>query len=501
MAASCKNLNLDECDGLKKCLWSKDGKRNRCQLRSDVPKESLDVYDKKKKDRKKKRDKEDENTPLPPPPVGSLLPPKGKFRPPLLSNREMSRVKIPLSEIKTKRFKDILKRCGFVVVTGVLSPADVKRLEGFFGEDIRNLIIKTVGKKVKPDLSNAHCHGMQKNGKPCTISHATRGHAKKHVHPLLAGHPYCALHTPEDHPLSASVVKSLEAPKAASFKVQPDKVPSWILSELGRDPGYCPLRGLPHGKFAWGCRLNKKARSCWEVLHGTKSLVVSLDVPFYSPRDGPTTQANGSWPHADHNKHYRKHLTYQGVLYVWGSEIEEASTTVLWPSSHKREFSSMMLDEKSRRMKSHYVPIKNLTRATRDELFPRWEKEARRVPVPSGALLIWDSRLMHQGWKGGPRLAQPICWEPRDLRDEDALERKRRFSALGLPTNHSAASGLRHQEVSRTPFLPTNVIHDALHTIRPTIKPEPLKGKVSKAWSNTSGDFKGQIDDRFEKNL
>jgi hypothetical protein len=462
-----------------------------------------------KKDRKKKkRDKRDESEDVvvaavpPPSPVVVNLP-KGKFTPPLLSNRIMSQVKIPLSDIKKKRFTDILRKYGFVVVTGVLRATEIKRLEGFFGEDIKNLIIKTVDKRVKLNLSEAYCHGVKKNGEPCTISHATTGYAKKHVYPLLGGHSYCALHTPDDHPLSASVVQSLNAPKAASFKVQPDKVPSWITKELGKDPGYCALRGLPHGKFAWGCRLNKNAKSCWKVLHETDSLVVSLDVPFYSSRDDdpPPLKANGSWPHADHNKHYRRHLTYQGVLYVWGSEDEKASTTVVWPSSHKKEFSSMMRDEKSPRMKSHYVPIKNLTKATKDDLLPRWEKEARRVPVPSGALLIWDSRLMHQGWKGGPRLAQPICWEPRELRDGDALERKRRFSALGLPMNHSAASGIRHTTVSPTPFLPNIVIHDGKHTIRPTIKPEPLKGKVSVAWSEKGDDFKDKIEKRFDRTL
>ena len=33
-------------------------------------------------------------------------------------------------------------------------------------------------------------------------------------------------------------------------------------------------------------------------------------------------------------------------------------------------------------------------------------------------LLLWDSRTVHQGWRGGPRLAQPICWEPRERRSQ-----------------------------------------------------------------------------------
>eukprot|EP00004_Rigifila_ramosa_P025907 TRINITY_DN7865_c0_g1_i2.p4 TRINITY_DN7865_c0_g1~~TRINITY_DN7865_c0_g1_i2.p4 ORF type:complete len:108 (-),score=23.88 TRINITY_DN7865_c0_g1_i2:225-548(-) len=36
-------------------------------------------------------------------------------------------------------------------------------------------------------------------------------------------------------------------------------------------------------------------------------------------------------------------------------------------------------------------------------------RDARRVPVPAGALLVWNSRLIHQGHAGGPRLAMVGC--------------------------------------------------------------------------------------------
>ena len=37
----------------------------------------------------------------------------------------------------------------------------------------------------------------------------------------------------------------------------------------------------------------------------------------------------------------------------------------------------------------------------------------------NAGLLLWDSRTVHQGWRGGPRLAMPICWEPRHRRSEE----------------------------------------------------------------------------------
>merc|ERR1719215_376806 len=81
----------------------------------------------------------------------------------------------------------------------------------------------------------------------------------------------------------------------------------------------------------------------------------------------------------------------------------------------------------------------------RDRLIQGWEEKGRRMPVPAGALLLWTSRTTHQGWSGGPRLAQPVCWEPRCRRDEQMRERKMRLAALGLPSTHWASLGLPHE--------------------------------------------------------
>eukprot|EP00415_Alexandrium_ostenfeldii_P002779 UN2779 len=80
----------------------------------------------------------------------------------------------------------------------------------------------------------------------------------------------------------------------------------------------------------------------------------------------------------------------------------------------------------------------------RDRLIRGWADHARRVPMPAGGLLLWNSKLFHQSWIGGPRIAQPLCWEPRSRRDEDARERKLRLAALGLPSTHWASLGFPH---------------------------------------------------------
>merc|ERR1712014_317992 len=92
-----------------------------------------------------------------------------------------------------------------------------------------------------------------------------------------------------------------------------------------------------------------------------------------------------------------------------------------------------------------------------------WETGARRIPVPAGGLLLWTSRTTHQGWSGGPRLAQPVCWEPRARRDEIARERKFRLAALGLPSTHWASLALPHELSDLTRPLPVSAVPSPNH--------------------------------------
>lgn len=142
----------------------------------------------------------------------------------------------------------------------------------------------------------------------------------------------------------------------------------------------------------------------------------------------------------------------QGVLYVWGSQEARSSSTVVWPGSHHETYQRLMRDPamQARGHKGvHFSPLVALDdRCAREELLAGWYSGGRRVTVPPGALLLWDSRVVHQGWSGGPRLAQPVCWEPVHRRSASAYERKLRLAALGLPSTHWASLGQPHYLVA-----------------------------------------------------
>mmetsp|Transcript_14587 Transcript_14587/g.25830 ORF Transcript_14587/g.25830 Transcript_14587/m.25830 type:complete len:427 (-) Transcript_14587:127-1407(-) len=249
--------------------------------------------------------------------------------------------------------------------------------------------------------------------------------------------------------------------------------PAASLADVGAR-GRFQDRGLPHGRFAWQARTHPRVMRVYEVLHGTKDLVSSVDNAFVANASQEEVTENKSWPHVDQNDHdsrvpCKEWNVYQGILYLWSSsDSSHRSTTVIWPESHKTPYVDYMADANIARRIQQGKPHFSLMSAmepgeVRDGLIQGWQAHARRIPVPAGSLLLWTSRTTHQGWSGGPRLAQPVCWEPRSRRDEVMRERKLRLAALGLPSTHWASLALPHELSDLTRPLPVSAAPSANH--------------------------------------
>merc|ERR1711988_1109366 len=92
----------------------------------------------------------------------------------------------------------------------------------------------------------------------------------------------------------------------------------------------------------------------------------------------------------------------------------------------------------------HYTQISEMKGAKRQLLKKGFEQHARRVPVPAGGLLLWNSKTIHTGAQRGPRLAQAVCPEPAQRRSDHQRLAKLRMTALGLPSMHWASHGIQH---------------------------------------------------------
>jgi len=190
---------------------------------------------------------------------------------------------------------------------------------------------------------------------------------------------------------------------------------------------------------------------------------------------------------------------FQGVLYIWSSEGDHASTTTAWPGSHTAVWEDLMQDADFKESGSagfHYSEVRGMRDKTQArKLAAGWATGARRLPVPSGALLLWNSRTMHTGWKGGPRLAQTVCLEPTHRRPSQEQTSKMRLAALGLPSVHWASIAMQHDMSLGSPGVfnhhsvkarqcgPT--CDDVILPLRPAMRPKGLaSGQISSELQN-----------------
>jgi len=203
----------------------------------------------------------------------------------------------------------------------------------------------------------------------------------------------------------------------------------------------------------------------FKALFGETPLVTSLDVPFFTPQDvgsGPDNPWRSA--HVDQNLHdSRGDLgsmdEFQGVLYAWPCQQEDDSTaTVVWPRSYQQgdktcAYARLMEDDVAKswgRAGKHYTSLWYVDCFDRLKLEGEFMREARRVPVPAGGLLLWNSKTVHTGAVRGPRLAQAVCLEPQSRRSNKERLAKLRMAALGLPSMHWASHGIKHDCVSLT---------------------------------------------------
>lgn len=303
---------------------------------------------------------------------------------PFMSKDLASKVTVDASDYK-KSLKQICDEYGFVVVENILSKDEMKEAENLVYEDLLNTLDESV--KVDADLK-----------------------------------------------------KVIDSVKSGSKHWPKSSLPGIV------GKGFLSTHGMPQGKFAWKLRTNQKVKEIYQFLHGDDDLVVGTDVAFLNT-DSRTLYDTDLWPHADQNIDLKtgSENSYQGILYVWGAGSDDSSATVVWPKSWKNEYKELQKSIPASFGEGHGLYIDKIPDATiRKRLMDGFIKNAVRVTAKPGSIVIFNSRTIHQGFPSGYRLAQPICWEPRKDRDEDALLRKLQAVHMGIATTHWASLGIHH---------------------------------------------------------
>ena len=171
-----------------------------------------------------------------------------------------------------------------------------------------------------------------------------------------------------------------------------------------------------------------------------------MDVAFLSPEKKVNKYCK-NWCHSDINETVNSgsKKSIQGILYLWNSDRDDTSNTVLIPKSHKNEYYELLNNIPKKLYKGHQLYVKTIRNDDfRKEMYNKWEKNSRRIPVKKGSLLLFDSRTIHQGFSSGTRLAQTICYENKKYRNSDSYRSKLIACCKGIATTHWASLGIHH---------------------------------------------------------
>lgn len=377
-----------------------------------------------------------------------------KLRLPVCSPGDLAALSVPFDDPGfSERLQETMRVHGCVLVTGIMSAGECAEAERHMDRDWQRLLPRTeiVGplrrgcadgerlvqlSRAAPPLwrkgvlkdavkSCGRCQGRTRAGAQCTRHRDKPGRNARLVMPLRHGR-FCRQH------LGQTVPSMLG--QGDERGLRPCR---WLTTAALKDMGMHGMhsRGVAHGSFAWHCRRQQRVRRCFEILHGTGELCVSLDVPFFSAPAAAQASA-AAWPHVD-MKLGDSARVYQSVLYIWSAEQESAATTVVLPGSHTEFFERLTLSKRS-----SFSLLARMPDAP--QLLEHWAHTAVRIAAPAGSLFLWDSRTSHQGWGSGARLAQPISWQPLSRRSPEALSGKIRMCCLGLPSTHDAAAAALH---------------------------------------------------------
>lgn len=369
---------------------------------------------------------------------------------PFMAPDQLAEITVPASSLKTNPeiLRAVLAKNGVAVISDVLSPYECEEMESYWKSDLLELV----------------------DTEALTDHHVVAVRALESKHGIEAWPTECNQHIGH----------------------------AWR--------GFATHRGLPHGRFAWSCRLHPQVRQAFAAIHDVspEKLCVGLDNVMWQGFDFPKAETNTEWLHCDQN--HNTGLTWpitQGILYVRPSTDDHASTTVIWPQSHTIEYARVMADpaavDLGRSPRGQLVKLNTLKSPDGKALHRTAVCEARRVPMKAGAMLLWDSRTIHQGWCGGPRLAQPICWEPRERRDEAALRRKMWMCVMGIGSSHSSTEGRVHQMAPKWPMkhLPGSSPEENLRLpLVPSLVPFGIREDKVGAWKGAQRHFWGNRKER-----
>lgn len=177
--------------------------------------------------------------------------------------------------------------------------------------------------------------------------------------------------------------------------------------------------GLCHGDAAWTVKCNNDIQKIFSEILNEKDLVCSFDAIGFSTNDCIETGQN--WLHVDQYEgvdEWKNIKSYQGIYYATDT-TDLTATTIVVPKTHNKYRLTSNVEEK-------------------------YWKDAKRLLIKKGELVIFNSRTIHQGWYSKDRLCFMVSYAIKKERTEESLNTKIMFYKEGIRTTHWAQFPYSH---------------------------------------------------------
>ena len=192
-----------------------------------------------------------------------------------------------------------------------------------------------------------------------------------------------------------------------------------------------------HEEFVWNIRTHSNVINVFEKIWNTNDLIVSFDaINIMKPYEITNHREKKKWFHIDQSNKKEGLHCVQSFVNLETCTLDDACFSC-FPKSHN--YHSEMCKYFNIDTPKDWIKLKN------EELQWLTDKgcESIRVPVPKGAMLLWDSRVVHCNTP--PKAPRPIprfryviyvCMTPKSWCDEINLDkRKKAFYEMRMTTH------------------------------------------------------------------
>ena len=180
--------------------------------------------------------------------------------------------------------------------------------------------------------------------------------------------------------------------------------------------GIYKFHEIGHQEHSWYIRTLPQIMNLYKSLWDCDELIVSFDGTCYIPQE--LSKKDNVWTHTDQSPKKTGFHCYQGFVSLTNNKER---TLVVYEKSH-------LLHEKY--FKDRNIMSSNNWQLIDHDFLDTIKNSKKILEVPSGSLVLWDSRTFHQNQYGKPnseeRLVQYLCYFPKNHSKNTLSEQKKR---------------------------------------------------------------------------